>query len=132
MNFSTCPRCKAGDVFDLEYTEHGLCQKCDVLLADDRTAARRKVANLFDWGMIDADQRDRLMLKIDFPANARTADGKAIIVGNTYWDYDLQQTVVTGIMDVSLDGRERDGAAIWWRTTTGMFDGTRLAHRRAS
>jgi hypothetical protein len=131
MNLSTCPRC-TGPAFDLALTAYGLCNTCEHLVESDRASARTKVHNLCEWEMISPSQRDRLIDAIDDPTKVRTADHKPIIIGNTYWDYDLNTTVVTGITDVSLDHRETDGAAIWWRTTTGMFDRTRLAQRRPS
>lgn len=128
MNLTPCPRCREA-AFDLPLTAFGLCAACEPLLEDDRQRARRKAYDLCEYGLISPSQRDRLCDVIDDPSKARTADRKPIIVGNSYIDYDLRPTVVTGIQDVSLDGRETDGAAIWWRTSTGMFDGTRLAAR---
>jgi hypothetical protein len=132
VNISTCPRCKAGDVFDLERTEHGLCQNCEVRLAEERTYAVATIVRMRDDGLISAGQAADLIDKVTDQADSFTADRERIVIGGAYFDYDLQPTIVTGISSVSLDHRERDGAAIWWRTTTGMFDGTRLAARRAS
>jgi hypothetical protein len=125
MNLTPCPRC--GDAaFDLSLTDHGLCQACDVRLAEDRKYAVDGIARMLDYGLLTSKQGDSLIDKVMGRSDSLTADQQRIIIGNRYIDYDLRPTVVIGVQDVSLDSRERDGAAIWWRTTTGMFDGTRL------
>jgi hypothetical protein len=125
MNLTPCPRC--GDAaFDLNLTDHGLCQSCDVRLTEDREHAVTGITRMLDHGMLTAQQGQSLIDKVMGRADSFTADRQRILIGNRYIDYDLRPTVVIGVQDVSLDSREADGAAIWWRTTTGMFDGTRL------
>lgn len=92
----------------------------------DRDYASRSVTRMVDGGLITAEQGQRLINRIMGRTESLTADRKPITIGGSYIDYDLRPTVVTGIATISLDPRERDGASIWWRTTTGMFDGTRL------
>ena len=128
MNLTPCHRCKEA-AFDLHLTAYGLCEGCEKRLADDLSLARQRTYNLCEWELIAAGQRDRLLEVLDDPTKATTADRHPIKFGETLWDYDLNPCIVVGIADVSLDQRETNGAAIWWRTTTGMFDGTRLAYR---
>lgn len=125
MNLTPCPRCNDA-AFDLNLTDHGLCANCDVRLAEDRDRAVTGITRMLDHGMLTALQGQSLIDKVMGRADSLTADRQRILIGNRYIDYDLRPTIVIGVQDVSLDSRERDGAAIWWRTTTGMFDGTRL------
>jgi hypothetical protein len=129
MNLTPCPRCE-GAAFDLHLTVRGFCDSCDDLVRDDRERAVTSITRLLDSGFITAAQGQSLVNKVMGRVPALTADRERIVIGNRYIDYDLRPTVVTGISTVSLDARERDGAAIWWSTTTGMFDGTRLATRK--
>jgi hypothetical protein len=131
VNLEPCPRCKQA-AFDLNLTDHGLCQTCDVRLTEDRHYAVASIDRMLDTGLLTANQGQSLIDRVMGRKDSLTADGQRILIGNRYIDYDLRPTVVTGVNSISLDHREKDGAAIWWRTTTGMFDGTRLAHRRAA
>jgi hypothetical protein len=51
--------------------------------------------------------------------NERTLDGVLIRHGMTAFDYNLDECRVTGVQSMS-------GGTVWFETTTGMFDGTRL------
>jgi hypothetical protein len=101
-------------------------------VAGDFDAARKSVTRMCDDGLISASQRDRLMDTLADTTKATTADRHPIRIGDEVWDYDLRPCRIVSISTVSLDHREVNGAAIWWRTTTGMFDGTRLAWRHPS
>ena len=125
MNLTPCPRCNEA-AFDLHLTVRGFCDSCDVRVAEDRKYAVASIDRMMDDGLLTAQQGQSLIDKVMGRADSLTADGQRIVIGGSYIDYDLKPTVVTGVHPVSLDAREKDGAAIWWRTTTGMFDGTRL------
>jgi len=124
MTRHMCSRCNENASFPGSF-----CGPCDAAIGREREEAIRSVTRMLDGGLLTARQVASLIDTLSGRTNALTADRKPIIMGGRYLDYDLRPTVVTGISTVSLDARERDGAAIWWRTTTGMFDGTRLALR---
>lgn len=44
-------------------------------------------------------------------------------IGKAYWDYNLQVSIVLGVMGTY------DHGTVWYDTTGGMFDATRLAVR---
>lgn len=51
----------------------------------------------------------------------KTLDGKVIRCGMRVVDYNLKWTTITGIQSVDFHT-----GFIWFKTTTGMFDGDRL------
>ncbi len=51
--------------------------------------------------------------------NERTIDGEIIRHGMTVFDYNLDECQVIGVQSISH-------GTVWFTTTTGMFDGSRL------
>jgi hypothetical protein len=123
MNLTSCPRCCEA-TFDLHLTRSGFCNACHVGYLGG------KVNDFYAWDMLTVAQRDkwRDLLADDERVLDHSADRRPIRPGATFWDYDLRPTTVLAVGSLDNDHRSPMGAVIWWRTTTGLFDGSRLAH----
>jgi hypothetical protein len=66
----------------------------------------------------------RAIAKLVQELNLKTLDGVPIRVGMKYVDYNLDWTTVTGITSVDMH------SGVWFETSTGMFDATRLWARK--
>lgn len=127
MNLTSCPRCCEA-TFDLHLTRSGFCNGCH---SDYLT---NSIERLHSAGMLTDEQRTRWLGLIadDGKVMDHTADARPIKPGAVFWDYDLNPTTVLSISHIEGDHRTPRGATIWWKTTTGLFDGSRMAARHPS
>lgn len=124
MDLTNCPRC-CEPTFDLALTRSGLCNACHAAYLGG------KVDNFHEWGMLTDEQHKRwtALLADDERVLDHSADRRPIRPGAVLWDYDLRPCTVLAVSSIDNDHRSPMGAVIWWKTTTGMFDGSRLAYR---
>jgi hypothetical protein len=127
MDLTDCPRC--GDAtFDLSRTSSGLCAGCHGLVL------RKKVDDLLEWRMLSTSQHATWAGLIGDTEKvlAHSADRRPVKPGAEFWDYDLRPCTVLSVSHIEQDHREVSGATVWWKTTTGLFDGSRLAYLHPS
>jgi hypothetical protein len=88
----------------------------------EREVAR--VTNYVEWGFITDAQAVKAVARF---FNDRDALGNKIEVGGKFWNNDLKVVTILPDFRAENDHRSPDGVAIWWATSGGSFDGSRLA-----
>ena len=78
----------------------------------------------------DPHERDRVNAILDGICDDITADNEGFTYGARLWDSDLKEVTVLYPKDVQpgyVKGVPSGPVVIWWETTNGMADGSRLA-----